>query len=302
MNPTIEQLRVVCAVARVSSFSDAARELMLTQPAVTRTVRSVEAGLGLALFARTTRRVEITTEGNEFVAVATAILREYDDGLKRLAAWSRAEVGAIRVLVLPSLAAGAVAPIIAEFVRARPGVELELLTANAEDILRRLRAGEAQLAITENPGDEPDLDGVPLARDPVFAVVPEDHPLATSSSTSWKHLASYPFLQLHEGTSVRRLTDAGFAAAGVQPSTAITADTIGTVSALIAEGLGVSAFPISTRPLVTTAGIRFVRLDGPSIARNLSIVTSGAPGPGPLARDLRTELIKAWNADARPVS
>jgi LysR family transcriptional regulator, carnitine catabolism transcriptional activator len=296
MNPTIEQLRVVCAVARLSSFSEAARELMLTQPAITRTVRSVETGQELSLFNRTTRRVEVTSDGAEFVSVSTEILRAYDDGLARLKAWRRAEAGAITVLVLPSLAAGVVAPIIAGFLRDRPGVQLDLVTANAEGILKRLRAGEAQLAITEDPGVQSDLDIASLAIDPVFAVVPDGHPLAAVQNTTWRDLANYPFVQLDEGTSVRRLTDAGFRAAGALPTATLSADTIGSVSALIAQGLGVSAFPGSTRPLVTSSGIRFVGLGEPDIARKLSIVSSRAPRLTHLARELRREFVEAWNA------
>jgi DNA-binding transcriptional LysR family regulator len=190
-----------------------------------------------------------------------------------------------------------VAPIIADFMRDRPGVQFDLLSANAEDILRRLRAGGAQLAITEDPGDETDLDAVPLASDPVFAVVSAAHPLADSRSATWAQLAGYSFIQLSEGTSVRRLTDAGFAAAGVRPSATLSADTIGTVSALIAQGLGVSAFPSSTRPLVTTDGIRFVKLEGPAIARSLAVVSARAPRPTPLVRELRNAIIATWGAE-----
>src|ERR1700761_2218973 len=124
MNPTLDQLRVICAVARTSSFSEAARELMLTQPAITRSVRNVESALGLRLFARTTRRVELTDDGIEFVAVANGILDGYENGLNRFRAWRRAEMGNLSVLALPSLAAGVVAPIIATFVAQRPRVEL----------------------------------------------------------------------------------------------------------------------------------------------------------------------------------
>ena len=297
MSQTIDQLRVICAVARCSSFSDAARELLLTQPAITRTVRSVELGLGLALFSRTTRRVQLTADGAEFVAVALEILEAYDRGLERFGAWRRAEVGTVTALALPSLAAGVLAPIVAEFLGARPGVRLEILTANAEDILDRLRAGEGQLAITEDPGQHTDLDVVSLARDVVFAVVPAAHPVAEATSVTWAELTDYPFITLNEGTSVRRLTDAGFGAAGVSPPTTLSADTIGTVSALIAEGIGISAFPNSTRPLVTTSDIRFVRLAGPVISRSLTVVAARAPRPTPLVVELRNAIVAGWNAD-----
>jgi DNA-binding transcriptional LysR family regulator len=104
----------------------------------------------------------------------------------------------------------------------------------------------------------------------------------------------FPFIQLREGTSVRRLTDAGFAAAGVAPAATLSADTIGTVSALIAQGLGVSAFPGSTWPLVTMPGIRFVRLDAPAVARAKSVLVPRAPWPTPKVRELRSAVIAAW--------
>ena len=299
MNPTVDQLRVVCAVEAVSSFSDAARDLMRTQPAVTRTVRSLEVGLGIALFTRTTRRVEITPEGAEFVAVAREILASYDNGLTRFDAWRRAEVGAITVLVLPSLAAGVVAPIVAAFLRDRPAVRLTLLSANAEDILRRLRSGKAQLAITEHPRKQAGLAALRLASDPVCAVVRAGHPLADTSGATWTQLGDYPFIQLEEGTSVRRLTDGGFAAAGIRPVATLSADSIGTVSALIAQGLGVSAFPASTRSLVTDSQIRFVRLEAPHIARDLAVVTSATPQPSPLVRELERAIVAAWSTSTQ---
>lgn len=293
MNLSIEQLRVTVAVARASSFSDAARQLSLTQPAVTRSVRAVERSVRARLFTRTTRRVELTADGQEFVAVAQGILDSYDDGLKRFAAYQRAESGSLTVVALPVLAGGILPPIVAEFLAGRPNVQLRLITGTASRIQDRLYRGDAHLAITEVPDRHDGLRLTLLDDDPMLAAVPREHPLAASDFVTWAQLAEFPFVEFEEGTSVRRLADEGFARAGVQPRSAVTADATSTAIALVKQGLGVTAFPETTLPIVAQAGLRFFPLQGPAVSRRLAVMTPEAPSPSILTREFIAAVLAA---------
>lgn len=303
MNVTLDQLRVTLAVAQASSFSEAARTLHLTQPAVTRAIRTVEGAVGSRLFTRTTRRVELTTEGVEFVSVAARIVREYDDGIRRFGAYQRAESGSITIAALTSLAEGVLPPIVAAFLRPRPQVEVRLVTGTAPDVMERLRAGEADIAVSEAAEHGEDVQSAPLGADRLHAVVPAAHPLFGRSRITWEELSGHDVVALEEGTSVRKLSDAGFRRAGVEPRIAVTADSIGAASALVAQGLGVSAFPESARLLPATTGLEFIELGDPVVKRDLAIITSRAPAPSALARAfVEVAVAAATSPAAAPVA
>ncbi|WP_426516074.1 LysR family transcriptional regulator [Diaminobutyricibacter sp. McL0618] len=291
MNVTIEQLRVISAVAQSSSFSEAARSLRLTQPAVSRTVQIVEALVGAPLFSRTTRLVELTADGAEFVSVATGIIAEYDAGMGRFGAYQRAESGLLTVAALPVLASGLLGPAVAAFLKPRPAVQFRLVTGSAKEVMDRLSTGGADVAITELPTSSTGLSVTPLGPDPMCAVVAATHPLAKESSIRWEELAAHAFIQLSEGTSVRRLTDQGFAAAVAYPRSAITVDATTAALALMSEDVGITALPRSTQSLTGAREIRFIPLEGPAIHRELAAVSPVSPTPSALAATFIATLL-----------
>lgn len=284
MNTTIDQLRVIVSVAHFASFSEAARELQLTQPSVSRTVQTVESTVGTSLFTRSTRRVNLTADGIEFISVAEEILDAYDAGLLRFTAFQRADRGLMTVAALPVLAGGGLAPIVADFLFRHPNVQVQLVTGSAKRVLQLLHTGGADVAVTELPAEAMGLVATPLGKDPLRAAVRADHPLAEEERVDWMALSAEHFIQFSEGTSVRRLTDEGFARAGVRPQSSITADATVTAIAMLAQGFGVTALPESSRPLVASADLRFIPLGAPEITRDLAILAPESPAPSTLAR------------------
>jgi len=293
MNLSIEQLRVVCAVARTASFSEAARDLRLTQPAVSRTIQTVESAVGAPLFSRTTRVVELTSDGREFLSVASAIIAEFDAGMGRFAAFRRADRGLLTVAALPVLASGMLAPVVAAFLGARPEVQLRLVTGSAREVLDRLHTGDADLAVTELPSDTDGLDVTSLGNDPMCAVVPTNHPLARAATVRWQDLVDDDFIELSEGTSVRRLTDEGFRTVTGRPRSTLTVDATVTAVAMVSHGLGVTAFPRSTQSLATVNDLTFLPLEGPAVSRELAVMAPMAPAPSALARRFTATVLSS---------
>ncbi|NEN07666.1 LysR family transcriptional regulator [Diaminobutyricibacter tongyongensis] len=291
MNLSIEQLRVISAVAQSSSFSEAARSLRLTQPAVSRTVQTVEAHVGAQLFARTTRMVELTADGIEFLSVAAAILDEFDAGMGRFAAFQRADRGLLTVAALPVLASGMLAQVVSAFLATRPEVQLNLVTGSAKEVLERLHSGDADVAITELPTEAAGLLVTPLGSDPACAVVPRDHPLGQMGEVRWQDLIHHNFIALSKGTSVRRLTDEGFKAAAVYPNTTVTVDATVTAIAMMSHGMGITVFPLSTQSLTTAGELRFVPLEEPAVSRELAVIAPASPAPSALARQFSATVV-----------
>jgi LysR family transcriptional regulator, carnitine catabolism transcriptional activator len=131
MGLTLHQLAVFVRVARSGSFTQAARDMLLSQPVLSRTVRDVERAAGTRLLERTTRSVTLTPDGREFLATATDILASYDAGMSRFAAYRAGDRGTITVSALPSIAASLLPAVISGFLTGHPDVRFTGVHASA---------------------------------------------------------------------------------------------------------------------------------------------------------------------------
>src|SRR5215218_4235254 len=194
---SLHQLRLVARVAELGSFTRAAREQRLSQPALSRTVRDVERSVGARLFDRTTRSVQPTAEGREFVAIARDVLGAYDDGMGRFAGYRAGLTGDLTIAALPSVAAHLLPPVVVAFLATRPDVRLRILDGNTTEVLAHVRSGATDLAVTASqdaPEEDPDSDVevIPLRQDLAVAVLPSGHPLASQPAVTWAELAAEP--------------------------------------------------------------------------------------------------------------
>jgi DNA-binding transcriptional LysR family regulator len=258
MNISTRQLRAFLTLAEHKSFTRAAALTHLSQPAFSALIRSLEESLGQRLFHRSTRHVELTAEGIAFEVSARRVLAEFDGalaGARDLAARRR---GRVAIALLPSLAAGWLPALLAEFRAAHPGIELEVADVLSEACIERVRAGQADFAIAAIRADTPELRAELFCTDRFHLVCPRGHPLATADRLRARDLAPYPFIHLSRTSSVRQYLDA--AVHPLQMSTLLEVDQLATVMGMVRAGLGISAVPalalfhfrqpgIVTRPL-----------------------------------------------------
>jgi LysR family transcriptional regulator, carnitine catabolism transcriptional activator len=271
MDLTLHQLEVFHRVALTRSFTQAAAELRVSQPVISRTIGEIERKAGIRLFTRTTRSVDITAGGREFLAIAAGVLGTYQVGLKRFSAYRAGEYGHVRIAALPSVAAVVLPPILAGFLAEHPGITLHLLDGTTREVLEHLRSGAADLAVADQSPASSGLTQYPLVEDLVVAVLPAGHRHAARAELSWSDLAAERFVAFSEDSSVRRLTDLGFAQAGVEPETLVETRTVATAGGMIAAGLGISAMPELVLPLLSFTRLVTRPLTDPVITRNLSV-------------------------------
>jgi len=170
-NLTLRQLRVFLAAARHLSFSKAAEELNLTAPAVSMQIKEMESDLGVEVFSRTGRRVELTTAGEYFLVYAKRIavtLREAEITLAKLRG---AEPGTLRI-GLVSTAKYFLPRMLAEFHREHAGIDIRLAVGNREQLVAMLRANEVDIAIMGRPPKELAVRAEPFAAHPHVFVAP----------------------------------------------------------------------------------------------------------------------------------
>jgi LysR family carnitine catabolism transcriptional activator len=278
---TLQQLRAVIAVHDAGSFTAAAEASRVAQSSLSRVVAEVERRVGAPLFARTTRRLEPTAAGHEFVAAARRAVGAVEAEMRHVEGFLVGRAGRVRIATLPSLAAILLPGVVSTFRRGRPDVALSIEDALSDEVLHRVRAGTADLAVTvvsAVPDPLADLVVTPVATDRFCCVLPPGHRFAGRAAVSWAELAGEPFIAFDRTTSIRQHVDASLAAAGAVPRQVVAARNIAAVAGLVAADLGVSVVPGLVLPLMGFAGVRHAVLEEPVAQRRIAVVrTAGRP-------------------------
>lgn len=244
MNLSSRQLRAFVALAQERHFTKAAERCHQTQPAFSALIRSLEDAAGVRLFDRTTRRVELTPEGRLFNESALRLLNDLDAVMGDIQDHVAVRKGRVSVAALPSLAAGWLPGIYAQFHARFPGVELQLHDALLEPCLDMVRRGAVDIAVAAQGLDMGGLQAEPLCEDYFHLVCRDDHPLAQRSAVHLRELKGNPIIQLGKSSSIRQSLARNAAFSGL--NTFLEVDHLATVTGLVAAGLGVSLVPSMT--------------------------------------------------------
>ncbi|MEQ7126646.1 LysR substrate-binding domain-containing protein [Actinopolymorpha sp. B11F2] len=257
----IESLEVLRTVARHGSITSAARELRFTQSAVSRQIAVLEQELGAQVFDRLPRGVALTEEGQCLLTHAEAVLDRLDAARRDLEALRGLGSGRIRVGAFPTAVAALVPRALGAFRETHPKVSLALLEGRTPDLLERLSAGDADIAVVSAAPDKPldtgryDLNH--LLDEHLLVAVGLTHPLAHRRVVRLAELADDSFIPgsaTDEDTLLRASLPPDF-----HPRTGIVAaDWTGKLGC-VAAGLGVALIPALARRAVP-ADIALLRL------------------------------------------
>jgi LysR family carnitine catabolism transcriptional activator len=294
MHLTVRQLEILIAAADAATFSEAARNLGISQPSLSEAVRRMEGEIGTRLFNRHTRAVALSADGRHTVAIAREILREFRLGLESIADRSRARRARVTVAALPSVACAVLPAAVQRLLREHPGTEIALHDVLHERAIALVTDGVADLALTVRPASLDGLDFVELGADVLHLVCRRDHALASKRRPAWRDIAGQPFVALARTSSVRRLTDAAFVHAGVTIEPAYEAEQIPSAAALVEAGLGVTALPGLTLSMVRSAGIAVRPLGDPLMRRQIGIATLAGRTMSAAAASLIAHLGKCF--------
>lgn len=255
---TLRQIEYAVAVAQHGGMSAAAAALHVSQPALSVALQQLEAQVGQSLFLRSPGgRLQPSPFGHRWLKQAETALR----AMGQLAASGNLGEETLRLLVFEDLAASCLAPLMARVQRDCPGLRLEPRLMGFEDLLRALREGRADVALTWDLGLDRDMARTVLAQIPPHAVLAADHPLAANSDLRLGDLADQPLILTDQGLSIGHMRSL-FARAGILPIIAHRAETLDLMRSYAANGLGVGLSytnpaarlshdgrPLVTRPL-----------------------------------------------------
>lgn len=268
--PTLRQLRTFLAVLDSGSVSEAARQLQLTQPAASQQLRQLERRLGARLLERAGGTVRATAAGNAIVPAARRAQAAVADAVAAAAEHRTGAAAEVRLGTGATACIHLLPPGLTTLRQRMPGLSVTIMTGNTPDILRRLEAGELDIAlITLGPSLGRSLTSVRLIADPLMAVLPAALVPGTTR-LSPVQLARLPLVLYEAGGSTRTLIKSWFRRAGLTPRPVMELGSVEAIKALVAGGLGASILPrLALRDLPPDTAIRPLR---PVLTRQLGYV------------------------------
>jgi len=271
VNIQLTHLQTLAAVARHGSFSRAARELRLTQPAVSMQVRQLENELGVALLERVGKRSYTTKAGELLLAHAGRAMQELERGLERVQELRGIVAGRIRLGTSASFSIYLLPSALRKFRARYPQTELVVVTGNAPEITRAVVANELDVGIVSLPVRERELAVTALHRDELVAIGPPDRRWPRRRATA-AELAKEPLILFEQGATLRRVIDDWFQRGGAAPALPMELGNTEAIKKLVEAGLGLSVTSwFAAKPEVRARRLSAVKL-APPLFRQIGIV------------------------------
>lgn len=298
MNISLRQLQIFEAVVRHMSYTRAAEELHLTQPAVSMQVRQLEEELGLPLFEKLGRGITLTEAGQELVPYSQGInrsLRELQDVMESLKGVSR---GRLSVAVASTV--NYFAPrLLAAFHRAYPGIALSLDVTNREQLVRLLEANAVDVVLMGQPPEGVEVESEAFMDNPLVVVAPPDHPLAGRRDIPLARMAEEVFVLREPGSGTRQAMDRFFSDQGIAIQRGMQMTRNEAIKQSVRAGLGLSVVSVHTIELELATG-KLVVLDvaGFPIQRQWFLVYRKGKRLSPSAQAFRQFVL----TEARPMA
>jgi DNA-binding transcriptional LysR family regulator len=243
----LRQLRQFVAVAEELSFRRAAARLHMSQPPLTVTIKGLEAEIGRSLFERSKHHVKLTGPGSLFLFEARRILAQAERAVQIAQSASN---GVLHLSHLGSATLGILPPLLRDFQRDYPSIELNVTMAGTFHQVEMLRRGEVDLGLIRVPiEDARGLKVTVLCEEKMLIAVPADHPLATRKTVKVEMLAAEPFISYPppEGPSFEGIFVSACQRAGFYPRVVQYAMQMLTKLSFVSSGLGITLIPDSMR-------------------------------------------------------
>lgn len=233
-------------VARFESFSLAAEKLHLTQPAVSKRVQNLEENLGVNLFDRVGRKVQLTEAGRALLPRARQWLLDFEDIKNSVATLQGDVTGVLKIGTSHHIGLHRLPPTLRTFSQRYPKVSLDIQFIDSEAAYEAVLSGDLELGIVTLP---PIADGRLIAQniwdDPLAFVAGKDHPLAQKTDLALKDLTAHPAILPSLNTFTRQIAAELFKKAGLELNVSMTTNYLETIKMMVSIGLGWSVLPAS---------------------------------------------------------
>src|SRR5256884_6025728 len=279
MELALGPLRTLEAIARHGSFSRAARELNLTQPAVSMQVAQLERRLGLPLLERVGKRAFPTAAGEVLLANAARAFRELQAGVEHVQQLRGIVAGRVRLGTSASISVSLLPRALGRLRARFPAIDLVVVTGTASDIARGLVGNDLDVGLVSLPLRDRELAVTPFYRDELVAIAPPEPPWRRHGAIRAAELAEHPLILFDRGSTVRREIDAWFARARVTARAAMELGNTEAMKKFVEAGLGLSVTSeFSAKDDVAARRLAALRLQAPPLPPNRPRRPRAQPG------------------------
>lgn len=269
MKVDFDGIQAFVAIAELGGFSKAAEQLHVTQTALTRRLQKLESYLGLKLLDRTTRYVELTAVGRDFLPQAKAIVGEVIRSIEGLKDMSRHSHGSFTLACVPTMCAHLLPEFIGKYADICPGNRIRLLDATSYEVRNAVLNNFAELGICIQGEHNDELVEVPLFDDRLMFFCRDSHPLSNKDSVTWSDMSRAELVVVSSMTATRVVMDYQLAKKGIRLSGAYEVQHHATAISLVAAGVGCAILPASTLEEGDRQGVRRIPLVGPVVKRKV---------------------------------
>lgn len=259
-------------VAELGGFSKAAEQLHITQTALTRRIQKLEAYLGLKLLDRTTRRVDLTAVGREFLPQARQIVSEMTVAVERLKDMSQHARGHFTLACIPSMSSHVLPEVIRRYASQHPGNRIRLLDGASSEVREAVLSGQAELGIAVAGDKHPEIAETVLFADPLVFICRVPHPLQHHKTVTWSDMRDADLIGVSSFVATRVFMDYQLAKRGIRLRGNYEVQHHATAVNLVAAGVGSTILPSSTFQMGDRPDVLKIPLVKPSVKRQVVMI------------------------------
>jgi len=268
----INGLKYFIAVVKYNSFTLASQELCISQSSLSKHIKSIENELGIILLDRSTRNVKPTSAGHDFLAFSNEVIDSFNKVNIKLQEYKQREKGRLILGTVPVMSQYGITALIASFNKAHPKIKIEIIEANAEEIIKLLDDSKIDLAFVRTislPSNNYKV--MPLVDDELVIITPKDHPFSKRESINLSEASNENFIFLDTGRGLYDLFINSCENVGFTPNVFYTNTRIETIIGLVREKVGVSLLMNKVIDLFDKNEISVIKLDN-NISSTLGLV------------------------------
>ncbi|MGA2806893.1 MAG: LysR family transcriptional regulator [Terracidiphilus sp.] len=291
------KLKVFRVVAELLNYRRAAEELHLTQPAVTSQIRSLEEGLGIALFDRIGRETSLTPAGATLLQYVRQIEAIANEAIAALAPFGGQEGSELSIGASHTIAVYLLPKLLAQLLREWPRLRVHVIGGSTNEVLQALTAHQIAIGLIEAPAHRPDLRVEAFGKDELVLIARPDHRWGSKGVVRAAELVQEPILLREAGSGMRQFVEAYLERNGIlkqQLCTVVDLNSTEGIIAAVEAGLGIGFVPcMSIEKPLALGNVNILQLENGPIQRQLSIVLLNGPDPRGPAGQL-VNLVRAY--------
>lgn len=268
----IRALTYFLEVVKHNSFSKASQQLHLSQPTLSKMIKQLEEELGVVLFDRSTRRMQLTETGETLSRHARLVMQALDHLQSALQDIKELRTGQFAFGMPPVIGASFFPRILARFHRQYPGMHIQLVEEGGKQIEQMLLEGKLDLGVVVLPVNEEWFDVTPLVERKLRLVLPAGHRLASMDRIPLSALKEEPFIMFRKGFSLHDKVRAACIEAGFEPRIAYESAQWDFIGEMVAAGMGIAFLPETACEKLDPRQVKTVAGTEPQIDWNIGLI------------------------------